>query len=142
MLSNILLKNLELLNKKNPANSEEINTVEKNLGIFLPQDYKDFLLYSNGITGSLSDDSFIQLWEIEKIPSRNEQIDYLADLSGLLVIGSDGGEMQYVLDLREGKKRYLMIDPLDLNNGVFFAGNNFEEFIEAVKSNNFQKITL
>ncbi|CAE6363190.1 unnamed protein product [Rhizoctonia solani] len=49
-----------------PASSEQITQAEKNLGVTLPQDYKEFLMVSNGL-GSFSRSDVTPLLSVEDI---------------------------------------------------------------------------
>lgn len=58
------------LNKS--ADEKEIMEVENRIGVKLPIQYKEFMLYSNGAEGELGENSYLVIWPIEEIISLNE----------------------------------------------------------------------
>ena len=59
------------LNKS--ADEKEIMEVENRIGVKLPIQYKEFMLYSNGAEGELGENSYLVIWPIEEIISYFEE---------------------------------------------------------------------
>lgn len=69
--------------------------------LHLPVDYEQVLQVANGIEGFIGD-VYIRLWRLEDIKSKNEMYNTEEFTPGLMFIGSDGSEIAYGLDMREG----------------------------------------
>ena len=79
------------LNKS--ADEKEIMEVENRIGVKLPIQYKEFMLYSNGAEGELGENSYLVIWPIEEIISLNEAYSVNQYTPGILYFGSDGGDL-------------------------------------------------
>lgn len=86
------------LNKS--ADEKEIMEVENRIGVKLPIQYKEFMLYSNGAEGELGENSYLVIWPIEEIISLNEAYSVNQYTPGILYFGSDGGDIAYAFDIR------------------------------------------
>lgn len=80
------------LNKS--ADEKEIMEVENRIGVKLPIQYKEFMLYSNGAEGELGENSYLVIWPIEEIISLNEAYSVNQYTPGILYFGSDGGDIE------------------------------------------------
>ena len=81
------------------ATLEQIRKIEDVLGLTFPDDYRSFLVWSNGGEGRLGR-MYLILWQVEDVPELNEDYQRAAYVPGLVAIGSDGGGMCYALDYR------------------------------------------
>jgi hypothetical protein len=85
-----------------PAPQEVVSSLRQSLGIDLPSDYLDFLLFSDGGYGSIpvSPWCFYSLWKASELAesNRNYQVPiYCPDFFG---IGSSGGGEMFAFDMR------------------------------------------
>lgn len=83
-----------------PADSEIIASVEREVGMEFPEQYKDFMRTSNGAEGPLGDSSYLSIWPLDEIADLNEDYGVKKFTPGLLYFGSDGGGTAYAFDNR------------------------------------------
>lgn len=60
-----------------------------------PADYKEFLDMYNGGSGSVGENSYLQIWAFEDIDELNKDYEVVEFLSKIVLIGSDGGDTAY-----------------------------------------------
>ncbi|KNY30129.1 SMI1/KNR4 family protein [Pseudobacteroides cellulosolvens] len=107
---------------------EDLKKVEDAVGISFPQQYKEFMLFSNGAVGEVGD-SYLTIWELEDVEEFYE--DCCKDnLDNIVLFASDGAKMGYGFD--KNKNEYIVSVPLDSLeiDYVGFCANTFHEFIE------------
>lgn len=74
------------------ASDAEIDSAERELGVHLPEDYRAFLLESDGIEGfSGPDGDYLMLWGATELVENNRGYEVSESAPGLTLIGSDGG---------------------------------------------------
>lgn len=116
----------------NPGASEEVlRDIESKLGVSFPAQFADFLLKSNGVEGSIGNNSYLVLWPIEEMISLNDAYAVNEFAPGLLLIGSDGGGVAYAFDTRVETMPIVAVPfvGMDLNEAVL-CGRTFVEFLE------------
>lgn len=98
------------------------------MGISFPQQYKEFMLFSNGAVGEVGD-SYLTIWEIEDVEEFYE--DCCKDnLDNIVLFGSDGAKMGYGFDKNKNECIVsVLLDSLEIDY-VEFCANTFHEFIE------------
>ncbi|HOK39375.1 MAG TPA: SMI1/KNR4 family protein [Bacteroidales bacterium] len=99
-----LLKDLEL---NSPASLEKILSLEKDLGIKLPDQYIEFMMNSNGAEGMIGN-SYLVLWTIEEIIPYNNSYSVPEFAPGIIVFGSNGAGEAYGFDVRQGNQIVMM----------------------------------
>src|SRR5690349_10752747 len=115
------LKRLLYLEDVKPGASEEtIQTLSEALKTKLPEDYKEFLRFSNGYAGSIGEEGHLILWPAEEVPQAN--VDYKATewAPGLVLIASNGCGAGIGIDTRCGDSStmdYVTFDWIDLEWG-------------------------
>jgi hypothetical protein len=77
-------------NANPPASREEIARVQSNVAFALPKSYVEFLLAANGGEGFIGT-SYVILWKIEEIASKNISYNVAEFAPGILLFGSNGG---------------------------------------------------
>ena len=82
------------------AQGEAIYQLERELNIKLPDEYKDFMQYSNGGVGTIGD-NYLEIWPIEEINSSNQELLVEEFAPGLLLFGGDGANELFAFDTRE-----------------------------------------
>ena len=90
------VENLPSTFSKEPAATvESIARLKETSPVPLPEDYLEFLSYSNGGAGSVGEEYFI-LWRAEEITRNNEEYEVNVYAPDLFFFGSDGGGNGYV----------------------------------------------
>jgi cell wall assembly regulator SMI1 len=117
------------------AGEESIDEASSQLNIQLPDDYRQFLLTSNGVKGPIGDDSYLVLWSVDELISLNEAYHVDEFAPGLVLIGSDGGDIAYALDSRGGRYDYVQVPfiGMSLDESEVLA-ENFEEFLQQLQN--------
>lgn len=125
--SNKYFKDLDLGNH-HLITIKDLNEVEKAVGISFPQQYKEFMLFSNGAVGDVGN-SYLTIWELEDVQDFYEDC-CEGDLDNVVLFASDGAKMGYGFD--KGKSGSIVSVPLDSLevDYVEFCANTFDEFME------------
>jgi hypothetical protein len=119
------------LRVKGTTTMEAINNVEHSIGISFPQDYKVFLQKHNGVVGGIGKNSFIRLWPIEDLFERNEGCNVKEFAPGLVLIGSNGGNIAYAYDIRDKRMPIVEVPYIIMSlKEVKFCANSIEGFFE------------
>lgn len=88
------------------ASPEAIAALKSNCQFELPQEYLDFLAFSNGSDTEISvDPLWCILFAAEEVLEANEDYELSADLPGFFAIGTSGGGEVIVFDTRDGPWR-------------------------------------
>lgn len=104
-----------------------IDIYEEKLGVNLPSDYKEFLLFSNGIEGFIGE-SYLALFRLEDLLFVHQTTK--KDAPNLLVIGTDGGGTDFVFDIEEN---FVVKEVQAISLGVDtpnLCANNFSSFLD------------
>jgi hypothetical protein len=111
-----------------------LEKVTLSLSVTLPQDYIDFLRYSDGAVGFIGE-NFLQLWSINELESLNKGFGANEFTPGYFLFGSDGGGEGYGFDFRSNDIKVVMI-PFDFMDWSIakIKGNNFLDFLKKLKS--------
>lgn len=121
-----LLSQFEL---NEPASEINIKKVEELLKINFPQEYYDFLLISNGGEGAIGQ-SYLILWKIEDLIELNDAYGVEEFAPGLLIIGSDGGDTAYCIDIRSDIKPFVQVPFIGMDlSEVQGCSNDFKGFL-------------
>lgn len=86
------------MDKEQPTTAEKIEAVEKKMGIVFPNEYKEIMLYSNGMEGPIGEEGYLCIWPIEEIIPLNEEYSVSEFTPGIVYFGSDGGDVAYGFD--------------------------------------------
>lgn len=125
-----IIKDLERIgwNSNKETNLNDIGIVEEQLHIVFPEDYLEFLKWSNGGEGYIGK-NYVSLWKVEdlEVLNREYQIQtYL--LKGYLGIGTDGGGICYGFCL---EKQFAIfkcpLGDLDINE-ITIVANSIKDF--------------
>jgi hypothetical protein len=127
-----LTANLEM---NPPATAEALKAVEAMLVIEFPDQYKDFLLLSNGSEGSIGENSYLVIWPIEEIVKRNDGYAVSEFVPELVYFGSNGGGSAFAFDKREKMTPIVKFpfDSIDIVDAKLL-GNTFIEFLENISN--------
>lgn len=123
----------EGLSLREPASTMQVQQLEQQLGISLPQDYVDFLRYTNGVEGLVKGRSYVSIWAAEDIVTNNKDYEVEEFAPGILLFGSDGGGEAHAFDLRDPALPivdipFIVLDLADVRP----LARTFTEFIKAL----------
>ena len=129
-----LLPDVEL---KEPAPPSDLENLQMKAGGMLPSAYINILRLSNGLAGPIDKNAYIILWPIEEVIENNEDYTTREFLPGVFLIGSDGGEIAYGLDLRpssDSYQQFKIVPFMDIDwNEAKFLGCTFSDFVGKLK---------
>ena len=125
-----IIKDLEKIgwNSNKETNLNDIGIVEKQLHIAFPEDYLEFLKWSNGGEGYI-EKNYVSLWKVEDLEVLNREYQIQTYLSkGYLGIGTDGGGICYGFCL---EKQFAIfkcpLGDLDINE-ITIVANSIKDF--------------
>lgn len=97
---NELIKKMKSRWHRNPGATEgQICRTETQLGISFPDDYRQFLAWSNG-GFEVFGEHYVSLQAVEDIPEYNEKYQIGEYLPNVIAIGTNRGGLCYALDYR------------------------------------------
>lgn len=118
------------LNLKPGAPKELLKKIELELGISLPLQYVEFMRRSNGAEGDVGN-SYLTLWPVEEIIPLNKAYAVEEFAPGLLLIGSDGGDIAYAFDTRLKSMPIVKVPFIGMDlREVKLCGATLIEFLE------------
>lgn len=82
------------------ANSHDVSRTEKQLGIQLPGDYVQFLMFSDGCLL----ESGLSLYSLQDLVERNQTYEIFEYTPGYLLVGDDSGGLGILLSLDANNK--------------------------------------
>jgi hypothetical protein len=91
----------EKMKSRPQATEEGIEDAETELGIIFPEEYREFMLESNGAIGCIGENSYLNIWAIENIAQYNADYEVNEYNPGLVYFGSSGGGLAYAFDKRK-----------------------------------------
>jgi cell wall assembly regulator SMI1 len=110
-----------------PATDEQISAVESKLNIKFPEDYKDFLKYTNGFEGDVG--AFVAILDpVEEIYQSTQQT-CAEFFSGMIYIGTNGGGEMFVIDTRAIPFQFGLLPNISSIHDFIPLGDTFEKFI-------------
>ena len=125
-----IIKDLERIgwNSNKETNLNDIGIVEEQLHIVFPEDYLEFLKWSNGGEGYI-EKNYVSLWKVEDLEVLNREYQIQTYLSkGYLGIGTDGGGICYGFCL---EKQFAIfkcpLGDLDINE-ITIVANSIKDF--------------
>ena len=118
------------MDKETPATKIMIEKVEKEWNISLPCEYKQLILFSNGIEGPIGKANYLSIWPINELIELNQEYAVDEFLSGIKYFGSDGGDIAYGFEFDHDRTTIIEI-PFDSINKeeVKKYGESFFEFL-------------
>ncbi len=119
---------------KNPgATQADVDAARRALRVAFPPDYAEFMLFSNGAEGQVGKQGYLALWPVHTLVEENEGYAVQEFAPGLVLFGSDGGDMAYAFDTRRSPVTYVVVPfiPMRLKE-VRHCGNTLREFLQYV----------
>lgn len=130
-----IIKNLEKAgwNSNKGANLNDIDIAQKQLHIAFPDDYLEFLKWSNGGEGYIGE-NYISFWKVEDLAALNVEYQIQKYLSEkFLSIGTDGGGICYGFCLEKEFAIFkCSLGDLDINEITIVANSIKDLFCRAL----------
>ena len=118
-----------------PVPETAVRQLEKDLGLDLPADYREFLLLSDGYNGYVGAKGYAQLWSVGELTSHNEGYEVRSNVPDLTLIGSNGGPTAYGIDLHGGRVAFVSIPFAPMaRDEIRPLGGTFVEFLAALSA--------
>lgn len=117
------------------AADADIESVERDLGVRLPDDYKAFLGESDGLEGFTgSEGDYLMLCGTKELSEIHRGYEVAEFAPGLVLIGSNGGGHAFGFVHRGGKAVYvrLAFTPMDLREAEDMGGT-LVEFVQKLR---------
>lgn len=117
------------------ASEATINRVAQTFKFSLPEQYIDFIKFSNGVGGFIGEDGYLIIYSIEDVTSTNKELP-VKDLSrqlglNLLIFGSDGSDLYYGFKQNSGETTIVAVDFYEsAAESLEFRANTFNEFLK------------
>lgn len=119
------------LEKTRAASQDALTQLESELGLRLPDDYKEFMRLTNGAEGRVSKRSYVIIWPVEEIVRYNKGYAVEEFAPGLLLFASTGGGMAYAFDTRDPRLPVVEVPFIGMSlNSAKQCGASFTEFLE------------
>lgn len=123
------------MEKETAKKLSEFNIISDDVEISLCQKYKpyeNYLRQTLSGEGKVGENSYLLLWKKSEIEELNNMYETHEFLSDVILIGSDGGDMAYGIDING---RYIEIPFIGMDDEeIKVIGNNFDDFINYVRS--------
>lgn len=120
------LKNLEYIEKNNPATKEEIDFAEKRINGVLPKVYKEFLRYANGMVLNLC-----VLYDTRSIVESYECNEFAEYVPGYISIGNDNGDRELIIKAEKGAVLCGFLDAAESGSSEPEEWFNFKSWAES-----------
>jgi hypothetical protein len=114
-----------------PASISDIEQVQSELAVGLPDDYVAFMLRSNGAIGPVGETGYVNLWPINELAELNQEYRAGEFAPGLLLFGSDGGGEAFAFDRRNSAMPIVGVPFVGMSlNEVRPIAPTFAEFLK------------
>ncbi|MEH7114674.1 SMI1/KNR4 family protein [Neobacillus niacini] len=124
------------LELKPPIEENKVKEVETELGVTFPNDYLEFISYSNGAEGSIGE-NYLILWSIEDIIELNEAYGVNDFAKGLVLFGSDGGDTAFAFDSRKNETQIVSVAFIGMDlSEITTCSNTFNGFLQYLLNTN------
>ena len=115
---------------------EALAYVETQINAKLPDDYKEFMCFSNGATGFVGE-SYLILFNIEDMLKINLANEYLPIL---IIFGSDGGGNSYVFSTTETMFYVGEVSSISIGiEKLKFCAHTFTDFLKYMRNKKFDE---
>ncbi len=115
------------------ATEDEISILENRLGIQLPNDYREFLKFTNGFEGKVNE-FVVNFDPIDKI-IQSTQDTCSRFFPWTIYIGTNGNLEMFVIDKRQKPYQFGLLPYIADDNDFIPLGDTFEKFIQRLYDN-------
>lgn len=114
-----------------PGASEQIvQLAEKDSGVRLPDDYRSFLMRSNGGEGFIGK-HYLTLWMAQELHQKNTDYQVKEYAPGFFMFGSSGGGDGFAFDMRSTPYRVMQVPFIGMSvDDAFFVADSFSKLLE------------
>lgn len=134
-MNDTIIEILKEMDKEEPATLEMIEKVEKEWNVNFPNEYKQLMLFSNGVEGPIGNIGYLSIWPINELVELNQEYAVDEFLPGIKYFGSDGADIAYGFEFDESETLVIEIpfDSIEKNDGKKYTKSLFEFIIERNK---------
>ncbi len=125
MIEKDLFEHMELTA---PATCKEIAELEARLDAKFPEDYKEFLMQSNGAEGPIGAESYLVLWSLDEILNHNNGYNVTAFAPNFVLFGSNGGGTACAFERLGSDIEVVSLELVDMSE-VTGRWRSFREFL-------------
>ena len=120
---------------KNPGATEDsINSLNELSNNRLPVSYLQLMAATNGLEGFVGEEAYLMLWPAEKIHELNESYAVDEFAPGLLLFGSNGGDMAYAFDTNSEEMPFVEVPFIGMAlDQRRIIGKTLKEFFEHLR---------
>jgi hypothetical protein len=112
------------------ADPHVLDDVLRTIGLQLPADYRELMLFSNGAEGFVGD-NYLMIWPVEELPGWREICD---EMPYIVFFGSNGAGEGYAYDLRESPPAIVNAPFLGMEEDTIrVMGRSVLEFLERLE---------
>lgn len=117
-----------------PPTSDQLSEFSEKLDFDLDSDLKEFVFSSDGASGFIGDDVFVQLWSLDDMTSLNPYYDDIEQCKDLFFFGTDGSNKGYAFVKATGE--VVSIDFLEIGRvDPLPQGASFMDFLLHARRN-------
>lgn len=117
------------------ASGLEIASLQKWAGVQLPSDYLDLLKRTNGAEGFINRSTYLCIWSVSQVQELNDAYSVKEFAPGLMLIGTNGGDAGYALDLRRSSCSLMEVPLVGMSvDEAKEVGTDFEDFLRRLGS--------
>lgn len=118
-----------------PFLGDVLAVFRSDFSFYPPTDYAEFLTYANGGEGSVGRNSYLVLWKLEDLQSFNDGYQVNRFAPGIVLVGSDGGDVAYAFDTRPNPISFCRVPFIGMDlSEVEPLGMSFLEFLESLRN--------
>jgi hypothetical protein len=142
MIPEINLEALSAAGLRESATTSTIASVERELGVNFPADYKAFLLRTDGYEGVIGE-NYAQLYRAIEIPESQRGYEIDSYVPGFVIFGSNGGGEAYGFDSRTSPWNVYMLPFIGMEwKEAVKIGTSFEDFLKQGSVADFGKMII
>jgi SMI1 / KNR4 family (SUKH-1) len=124
---------LARFSKNHPADEVAIRVAENESNSTFPDEYRDFLLFTNGGEGFVGSGSYAALWRAEEVCSFNKEYEVSKYAPGLLLFGTNGGGECFGFDYRSPDRVVVQVPAIGMSlRDILFIAPTFRRFLDVL----------
>jgi hypothetical protein len=129
MIRNDIRSAISEMSLRTGASMKSINEVEQSLGLRFPQDFKQFLVLSDGAIGFVGS-NYVELWSVKEIEDFNQALELRTISPDLLAFGTDGANEIYAFKFDETGSSIVQAPMIGISlDDIWNCAASFSDFI-------------